>query len=198
MNHQNLMPRKRLDAKRTQYAIRRWVLIDGGYCVVLILVAAIYAHSALSRAEREGRSPAVGSMEKYNATLGMLRQESTVQRTNLQSVLQLSQRPDWSILLAAVSHALGDNVVLNAVDCTEDQAAAPAGTTIRDSVPLRFRISGIGRTQQAVMQFVLQLQDFNFFSRVELVQTAPQALRGSDCVGFQLVCDLQDIRGSGE
>ena len=117
-------------------------------------------------------------------------------RTNLQRVLQVSKRPDWSILLGAISRSLGDDVVLNAIDCTEETAAAPPTAACVDAVPERFRIGGIGRSQQSVMQVVLRLEELRFFSHVQLVQTSPQSLHGHEGVGFQLVCDLQDNHGS--
>ena len=188
MNKRNLIPIQRLGLKRRQYAMRRWIFIDGVYVIVLIAIGMIYSGSKFQHIHPIQSSNTQAEFARSTAELANLRQQLTALNSNLQSMQYVSGRPDWSILLAALSQRLGDDVVLNAVDCTKDSSGKKDSLT--NAFPQTFRISGIGRSQQSVARFVLGLEALNFFSRVQLVQTAPQSLHGGEYLGFQLICSL--------
>ena len=190
MNTRNFIPAQRLIVKRRKAATRRWVFIDGIYLLVLVAIGLTFAVSAWRSAHAQA-STATPEMRQCTAALAKLHAESAALKTNLQSVREVTGKPDWSILLAAISQTVGDQVVLNAVECTADSAApAKVGASTVD-FPDSVRIGGLGRSQEAVTRFVLGLEGLRFFSGVHLVQTAPQSLHGSQCVGFQLVCALK-------
>lgn len=196
MNRRNLIPAKRLQAKRLQRAIRRWVLIDAVYFLVL-LIAGMACAASMLRGNTQDSVGEVGTrLQDSTAAVNKLRQQSIRLQTAMQSVMQVSNRPDWSVLLAAISQKLGDDVVLNTIDCTDDGPGPANVAAVSDTPPLHFRISGFGRSQKSVMELVLNLEKLRFFSRVQLVQTGTESLRGCECVGFQLLCDLQDTHGS--
>jgi Tfp pilus assembly protein PilN len=188
MNKRNLIPIQRLDFKRRQNAMRRWILIDGIYVIVLGAIAVIFSASQFKHLYPIESSKTQVEFARSTAELVNLRQQLTVLNSNLQSMQYVSGSPDWSILLAALSQRLGDDVALNAVDCTKDSSGQKDSLT--NAFPQTFRISGIGRSQQSVARFVLGLEALKFFSRVQLVQTSPQSLRGGEYLGFQLICSL--------
>jgi hypothetical protein len=186
MNSRNLIPAQRQAIKRGQRAVRRWLLINSTYLLVLGTIGTLCAMTMLHRDDEwNAPSPAVGAGQKLTNVRAQAR-EASVLKTQLQSVQEVTDRPDWSILLAAISQSLGDEVVLSAVDCTQ----SGNGITTNAEMPNSFRITGIGQSQNAVTRFVLAVENLHFFARVRLVQTSPQSLSSRDCVGFELVCSV--------
>jgi Tfp pilus assembly protein PilN len=186
MNNRNLIPTNRLVVKTRARAIQRWSIVNAVYLGVLGAAAgALFAFTGQHDSVADASS-VKAELSQSNRTLASLRQQSVLLKASLQSAKEISQTPDWSILLAALSNSLGDEVVLNRIDSTNDsKTTAP---TI--GVPKVLRLSGIGRSQQSVTQFVLKLEGLNCFSRVRLLQTSPQILRGYDSIGFELECSL--------
>jgi Tfp pilus assembly protein PilN len=186
MNSRNLIPIRTQAVKRRKRAVQRWLLINGVYFVCLAVIGVAYAGTALHRdGPSEAPPSAVPAAQSPADILALTRQVASL-RTTLRSVQQVTDRPDWSILLAAISQSLGDDVVLNAVDCTQGDTAATSSA----EVPEELHITGIAQTENAVTRFVLAVENLRFFTHVRLVQTAPQVLRGRDCVGFELLCSI--------
>jgi Tfp pilus assembly protein PilN len=191
MNTRNLIPAQRLSVKRRQCAVRRWIFIDGVYLAILVAIGAICSASLFNKAAPIESPQIEADFERSTAELVDLRKEFATLKTNLESMQDVTNSPDWSILLGALSQTLGDDVVLNGVDCTKE-TSGPKGASV-DPLPQTFRLSGIGRSQQSVTRFVLCLERLQFFSRVQLVQTTPQSLHGGEYPGFQLICSLPPI-----
>ncbi|HEX8324423.1 MAG TPA: PilN domain-containing protein [Tepidisphaeraceae bacterium] len=197
MNRRNLLPVQRQHAKRRGRATRRWVVINCVYGSLLAAVGCVYAWAAVDFGQPASVAAVAVDIEKANTRLTGLRQESLSLKAMLQSVADVSSRPDWSVLLAAVSQTLGDDVVLNSLTSASDSTATTpvASAASGEGTPRRVQIGGVGRTQQAVTQFVLRIESMGFFDRVQLLQTTPRPWQGSDGIGFQVVCTLHDATG---
>lgn len=186
MNTRNLIPTNRLALKTRAKAIQRWSIVNTAYLALLgVTAGALFAFTGQHDTAADA-SRVKAELSQSNRTLASLRQQSVLLKARLQSAREISQTPDWSILLAALSNSLGDDVVLNRIDRTDDsKSTAPTA-----GVPKALRLSGIGRSQESVTQFVLKLEGLNCFARVRLLQTSPQVLRGYDSIGFELECSL--------
>ncbi len=53
-------------------------------------------------------------------------------------------------------------------------------------------ISGLGRSQPAVSQFVLRLEAMHLFARVTLLDTNRETFLGGEALGFRIDCSLDD------
>ncbi len=146
--------------------------------------------TALHRDDHFEPSPMSPQAGQTPADIAALTGELAGLRTHLQSVREVSGRPDWTILLAALSQTLGDDVVLNAVDCTDGGSGLGKSAISDAAFPTAFKLTGMGKTQNSVTRFVVAVENLQFFGQVQLVQTAPQSLGGRECVGFGIVCTL--------
>ncbi len=115
-------------------------------------------------------------------------------------------QPDWSMLLASVARLRGDDVVLKS--CGLDAAAetirekppekvADKTTPVASPAPMTLparaivRLQGYGRSQAAVGQFVLRLEQTGLFDDVLLVKTNREPFLDDHAMSFQLECQLK-------
>jgi hypothetical protein len=127
----------------------------------------------------------------------------------MQTIREVSDQPDWSILLAAVSQRCGEEVFLASCDISRSSRngsapsnttgaannAAPSNTaavvnTAASKSPLVFHVFGVGQSPQAISTFVLRLQEIPIFQRVKLLQTMRQEVGGNEAFAFQLDCSI--------
>ena len=115
-------------------------------------------------------------------------------RARLASGRAVGEQPDWSLLLAMLSSALGDETVLRSVRLQAPPEAAPGGTTGAGSArtlrPITLDLSGLGRTQQIVSEFVLRLEHTPLFKTVRLVDTRRELFLNDHAVVFRIECVL--------
>ena len=183
MNHRNLLPPHRQAAKHRHSATRRWIIINCVYAALLATAGGVYAYST---SPTEPPVAAAADVGKLNARLVNIRQQTAALNTNLRSILEVTDRPDWSVMLRIIAQSLGDDLVLSVVDTNSASAATATAE------PRRVVLTGVGRSQAAVTQFVLRMESLRLFSHVRLAQTAAQSLRGTEGVGFQLICTLPE------
>ncbi|MGH7176999.1 MAG: PilN domain-containing protein [Tepidisphaeraceae bacterium] len=198
MKRVNLIPAIRRDAMRQRVRARGWIAACVVYAVLVTLCSAAClvalgagdanVGSALSRATRQVK-------EMEGAIESMRPQLSEVQ-TRLSVARAVGDQPDWSVLLALVARAAEGEIVLSTVtlESVETEAspvgAARAGSSRRvatkPSAPalFNFSIQGLGKSQAAVSQFVLRLEQLRLFERVELAQSGKAT--GTDGTTFRV------------
>src|SRR5665213_937838 len=164
----NLIPASRRDAKRRRLHTR-WCAAG----------CAVYAAAALAGA---------------------------VARTAMDADRQIAEQPDWSHLLGVLARQSGDQIVFNscAVGPNLQADASPAAVPPAAKTPgsgasrtaLALTVSGFGRSQLAISQFVLRLEKTGLFARVA-VQTHRETYLGGEAVSFQLICSLDEPAGKG-
>ncbi len=168
---------------------RRWAVV-----VPAVTAAAVAAGWALSvalpgsRADAAEADRTAGAATVAHARAVTVRVRVAAARQALGAAREVADQPDWSLLLADLSRRLGDDGVLSTC-----QLATPgdghAGVTLR--------LGGLARTQPAVTLLALRLEEANLFDRVDLLQTTPAQLGGTDAVGFQIVCTIGTTAAAG-
>ncbi len=168
MNQQNLISLPRQIAAKQARAVRRWVGITSSYLLAIIFVSAIcyFADRPVSPASQQ-LEPIAAEIGRANAELVSLRATTAIERRQLQSLLEISDQPDWSVLLRVVSGLLGDSVVLENVDLGPEIST----TSAKDTKPVVasaksatiVHLNGVGRSQGAITELVLRLEALHFF-----------------------------------
>jgi Tfp pilus assembly protein PilN len=194
----NLIPAARRAAKRRRFHVR---------CCIAACIAFLFAASGLSAAWRataaesdsgvNDQLAAVASEIDHNtkavATSGA---QIDALRTQLAANRQVLSQPDWSLLLALLGKELGDQIVLNGCALKLDDAPAAAGASTASPRPggLVLHLSGFGKSNQAVTDFVLRLESTQLFSRVSLVDTSHNTYLGGDAYAFRIDCPLDTAK----
>jgi len=197
----NLIPKARLARKKRNARLRLW---GGFFCFyVLLLATAIISCGALwatpekmaaKKLDAELRKTAV-----IERSIEKLKSEAQKSRQDLEARQAIRDQPDWSILLALLSDQLGDEVVLNkcGLSPVQDESSGTLGSG-RDNnrdVPLsqqqyRLNMAGFGRTQIAVSQFVLSLEQLHLFRDVRLVKVSRQPFLDGQAIAFSIECSI--------
>ncbi len=200
MTRANLIPERRRETRRRLSRVRKWAVALGAYAVSLICVySACFAFDrddggAISKemSRTTTRFRASGEqIDELRASVAEASQQLTAARS-------LAQNPDWSLLLAMVARDRGDEVVLDRcslapVDSGVVDAPPAAGQVIYQRYLLD--LSGFGRSQTSVSQFVLRLEKSRLFESVRLISTRKREFIGDQAVSFRLECALSGRGG---
>lgn len=140
--------------------------------------------------------------DERSAELTKLRASLAEHRAALRISEALAARPDWSNLLALVSHACGSDVVLKRCDIAAPgelpppdrrpepvKAGAPPALKPPELPRAVLRIEGIAPSQVAVSRFALRLEQVGVFDSID-PSSNRETFDGSDAVAFRLDCWL--------
>ncbi len=208
MNRVNLIPIHRRRAKARRARVRMWTAVTSAYAIALLIAGAVVYLTLAPTMQRSPKDMAAisGKLERSNQELAGVRTALAEAQQTMASAQAIFDQPDWSVLFAVVSEALGDSVVLNHCDLTaakEEQALPPsvqtislpakpvAAATARAATRVVLRVSGLGRSQAAVATFILQLENTDLFERVNLLQSSRQQLMSGEAIAFDLDCPLK-------
>jgi len=205
----NLIPAKRLAAKRRRVRLCRWLVICGVYVAALAVVAVIAFVLRPGRRDDlpEQLAGVARQIEQDNKAMVEFRRVLAEATGALETTQAFREQPDWSLLLAGLAQELGEDLVLTrcqlAVVNEQGQAAVqdpnpsasskPPAKSLRASLMeqrYRLTLSGFGLTQESVSQFVLGLEGNGLFDRVRLVSSSRQTFGSSQAVGFSVECRL--------
>jgi len=138
-------------------------------------------------------------------TIVTLQKELATARWKLDSARGVGRQPDWSVLLALLAEGLGHDVVLKSCELNQvliplrgtagrPQMPPPAGLNGSEKGPQELMfvltVTGFGRSQTAVSQFVLRLERSGLFDNVRLVNANRQPFLNGKAIAFQLECSL--------
>ncbi len=194
----NLIPAARRQAKQRQVRVRWW--LTG--CVVyaaLWIAAFVAAQAVVGREDRALRGEFVAGsarVQEAERTVDALRGRIGRAEARLASGRAVGEQPDWSLLLAMLSSALGDETVLRSIRLQAPPEAAPGaaggspGDAARTLQPITLDLTGLGRTQQVVSEFVLRLEHTPLFEMVRLVDTRREPFLADYAVVFRIECVL--------
>lgn len=198
----NLIPAPRVRTARRRVRTHRWAAV----CTTYILMLAVIYLACRFRwtgqcdpAAREEMAQIVADIEQYNRRIASTRMISSAIEAKSEANQAVKNQPDWSVLLAMLSKNLGPDVVLK--NCKLNMAEGVSVISISDEVPVTssrtkdrrqfmLELSGLGRTQTAVSQFVLRLEKSGLFDKVKLVRTTRESFYSGKAVSFDLVCSL--------
>ena len=205
MNHVNLIPIGRQQARRAAARVRCWMWVIPASAG--LLVAAYIINWLNWDTNTQPASDALAEIESQIQTTN--RRVSTQSRelreagAMLRANLAVGEQPDWSLLLHLLVDRLGDHAALTA--CVLEPVAPPAdakaapksegGTGGRPEL-LKLSIKGVAATQEAASRFVLELEQSGAFDSVHLVETQ-RAQAAGDGIAFEVACGLSDP-GGGE
>ena len=212
----NLIPAPRCQARARRARVRTWSVVLGAYALAAAAgYVACYAYpdgdqTALLRDARAVTEELRSSGRQMRA----VRTQVAEAAGKLAIARNIRNHPDWSLLLAMLSDSLADQIVLDrcalvAVDSPAggpDGPAAPAPPSAGRARGLHpapaaaaaaagtrgfhFTVAGYARTQSAVSQFVLRLEQARVFDEVRLVETSLKPFLGGQAVAFQVECSL--------
>ncbi len=194
----NLIPAARRQAKQRQVRVRWW--LTG--CVVytaLWIAAFVAAQAVVGREDRALRGEFVAGsarVQEAERTVDALRGRIGRAEARLASGRAVGEQPDWSLLLARRASAWGDETVLRSSRLPAPPEAAPGaaggspGDAARTMQPITLDLTGLGRTQQVVSEFVLRLEHMPLFKKIRLVDTRREPFLNDHAVVFRIECVL--------
>ncbi len=197
MNRINLCPAdilSRVQVRRRARAWGSWLSIYGAF---LLCACGVYATGGDTFPSGQPDVEQVRARaESLSAELADLRKAIAATRAEQQSVLAAQNHPDWSRLLNLVAVQRGEDVVLTGLEMRPSarkstaRSAAPAGKP--DAVPGQYTIgvTGIGRSQRSVSDFVARLEGLGLFQSVSINQTGRALVEGAEMVDFSVTCEL--------
>ncbi len=186
----NLIPMPRRE-QRMLYARRKgWTIACAAYAVALGVGSLAWRAVWNDDARDLTREISIVHTDVDDATrsIGLLRASLADTRQVILVNRTVAGQPDWSLLMGIVGDIRGDEVVLNR--CALETADGPATDAAK---PLALRISGYGRSQGVVSQFVLRMEQTGLFDSVSLVKTNREPFLTGEAVAFKLDCLLKSV-----
>lgn len=190
----NLIPMRRREARRLRGHARRCALLSGALMVAVLGAALGF------RAIWGGQDQAIdhqlanstSEVERAGAEFHELDQKLAQIRAQRDSITTLRAQPDWSLLLALVGRQTGTDVALRSCSVRPQQATATTAKTSSNLPPgLELCLSGIGKSDIAVSQFVLRLEQTKLFSKVKLIDSTRQPFQSQQVFSFRIECPLE-------
>ena len=205
----NLIPTRRILARQRQRHMRRAAVICSSWAVVIAGVCAagqgvLPGGSAATGGNIDGQLEKVArEVEVNRQAVSTVRDELSGVQATLRATRAIANQPDWSILLALLGHATGDDVMLRSFELQPNAPVAPAvkaaptppgarapqpSAPAPRSAAFVLNLGGLGQSQPAVTQFVLRLERVGLFSRVTLLDTSREPFRDGEATSFRLEC----------
>jgi hypothetical protein len=202
MTQINLIPRERITRSRRKIRVRLWITVLSSYA--LFLAIAFIASRMTGSGDDQTVQLDLDKTTEVRATteqlLVTLRADVDQVVSALEANLAVGNQPDWGILLALLQSTRTDEVVLRRcrmIPMRElgDRRDANGAQTITERS--RLELSGLGRSPQAVSQFVLAMDQCSLFDRVKLVDTKREPFFDGQATAFRVECVL-DAEGDAE
>lgn len=212
MNGVNFIPRERRETAERRTRLRAWAVGATAYALLGAIVFAASGTAAVVEdpmvAEKLAQLP--GEIEKSQGALADLQAQLAEAQASLDAARAVAMQPDWSVLLGLLAQSLGEEIVLTSCKLESEQATtdrpagaqriapgakAPEPTAPRTASSGRYTLllSGLGRTQSSVSQFVLRLEELGLFERVTILKTNREMFGEHESIGFR----LEAIVGAG-
>lgn len=196
----NLIPLRRIYARRRARRVRLWLSVVPGFASLLMGV-----YTWLSTVWSTDTASVQKAIAEVDRTSGAIKTAMSRDRAEAghSSILlfahkAVGEQPDWGVLLYLLSDTLGRDTVLNNCILEPMASTRPGAKVVDGARPTRFRLTllGMGRDQDAVSRFVLALEGDpdqpRLFDQVRLLESRRIVLAGKDAVGFRIECHLSD------
>lgn len=191
----NLIPPARIARKRRNSKIRLWTAICGTYLIVLTALA-LSAHAFWRDTDDSVIDELAFTNERiegYNTSIRELQKQLASIQSELEAARVINCQPDWMKLFVLVGDELKEDVVLKNCQLTatsrKNEKSLSPGAFLADR-QFRLELSGFGRTQTSVSQFVLRLEQMEMFDSVELVNSRRQSFLNNEAVTFNIECRI--------
>jgi Tfp pilus assembly protein PilN len=186
VNRGNLIPTARRAIRVRRRLLRQWIIVS--VCYALLLVISAVAISWIGGSEAV--DPAIAAqvrneISRSTARLASFHSQAAGLDRELALAQKISDQPDWSILLAAIAKQCGDEITLAGCDLSE-----PREVSANDPSSVILGVHGVGRSNDAVANFVLRLEGVPILERVKLLQTTRKQVFGLDAFSFDVTCSV--------
>ena len=208
----DLIPAERRAARAQRRRVVRWGIAVGAYAA-LVLVAGLGLRMAGQHPEETHDSEMRRAAERIElsglASKQYGRDILRLQR-QLDAAVTVGRHPDWSLLLAALAKARGEEVVLDGVELTpskvepapskdavkdkgrSDKGVRGAGAATAASAVYVLRMTGFARTAPKVFEFAHALESIGPLENVTIVKTQSSRVGTLDVTGFELTASISD------
>ena len=196
----DLTPVYRKESQKRKGRIQRWTYAGCIYLIVLVAIT-LTCHVISTNGDHQIEIEMVQVNARIDATsteLNDLQIQIDEAKTTLRANNALREHPNWSLMLALLANALGQDLVLRECDLnlqtpskTTPNTALTANTTPNQDAPQRaFRLTlrGFGRSQAAISQFTLRLEQTEIFDQVKLVDTSLEPFLSGKAIAFHVEC----------
>ena len=200
----NMIPADRLAKKHQKARLRLWTLVCGTYfiCLVVLVLSGRFFWDGYNDPITEEIKSTAERIESYSSTIQQLQEKLAKATAELQACQAISCRPNWSKLLVLLSGELGEEVVLgncqivilnkgrNVKDNLREFFSSSDPAALLAERRYKLELSGYGRTQTAVSQFVLRLERMRIFDSVRLINSYRGAFLNNEAVAFSIECSI--------
>lgn len=190
----NLIPQPRREAQQTRQRVRRWATICSAYAVLLVMLYGglqmSWGHS--STAIENDMGAVSGEIESAQQEVATVKPKLAAAQLTLSASQAVGSQADFSILLALLAESLGDDVVLSSCKLEPTRTVATTGDGKPPATPQGFtlHVTGMARSQEAVAQYVLRLEQSGLFQKVKNNGFTRTPFEGGEAVAFRLACTL--------
>lgn len=201
----NLIPAARIAKRRRKARMRLWTLICGTYLISLAVLA-LSAHAFWRDTDDSAIEELAFTAQRikgYNSKISEFQKKLVKTKAELEASKVISCQPDWTKLLVLIGDELKEEVVLeNYQLVTTSKSRGDVTNSLQEllssSPPSVFlaerqytlELSGFGRTQTSVSQFVLRLEQMQIFDSVELVNSRRKTFLNSEAAAFSIECSI--------
>jgi Tfp pilus assembly protein PilN len=192
-NGVNLIPTDRRLARQRRTRLRRW--IGAGVAWAGLVVAACVGAqctwggnfgataSELTRSQQQ--------ISELTQKLNAARRQLAEAQISKQTAQALSDQPDWSILFNLLSSTLDDEVMLREIQIEPQGKGQKAEDRTASNTEYTVSLRGFAKSQPAVSQFVLRLQQNGLFDDVKLLRTGREPVANTSAVTFDIACEIR-------
>jgi len=214
----NLIPAPRREARARRAHLRLLTVGLTAYAVFLLagyVMCYAFSDEETEAAFRDMRDVAARARQS-DEEMRSLRAEIAQAKRELAAAQAVARHPDWSLLLAILTHAVPEEVVLRrcmlapveepdrekggsqdsagGLWSRQDGADPPGALAASLNRSYRLEVGGFARTQAAVSSFVLRLEKIGLFDQVKLIKTSRRVFLEGQAVAFELECSLDGKR----
>lgn len=202
----NLIPAHRRVAQLWRRRTRSWGVAVAIYALAIggVWAGAHVVWSGSDRALARDLAEVNTQLEDAQRMVTQLRPRLAEAQTTLAATRSVGTKPDWSLLLGVLARLLGEETVLTACELEPVITAAPTASVklpgqdakpsaVGPSQAVRryvLRLRGLGRTQSAVSDYVLRLEQAGLFEKVTLIDTRTEPFMDGHAVAFRVECLL--------
>ena len=192
----NLIPADRQLRRRRRLRIRGWTALIA--CYTVFLVVAFIASAVVDPGGDDDitrrLSQARTNLASGKVTMTALQNDIDEATARLVANREVGDQPDWSIVLALLAEATGDEIVLSRCRLYSASAHATphdernrtrAGNDDADAPVATIEISGLARSQQDVSNLLLRMEGMPLFRDVRLNDTRREPFLTGSVIAFR-------------
>ncbi|MCA9296423.1 MAG: hypothetical protein KC983_07895 [Phycisphaerales bacterium] len=190
----NLLPSPRQVRILQRRRIRAWGISIALYAGVLAIVCAGVIVARPPGPDEINRQLASADRQIADSVrvIASLQAEMKDTERMLSTMQRIGPKPDWSVALAEFSATAGDDIVIGDITMQQRTRTAGAGGSRIDepSDAVTLRVSGYGRSQRAVTDFLMALNQSGLIDSTKLLKSEREPLFGGYAAAFIVECDI--------